>query len=122
MDKNILLLKGALQKDFPAILRKEGLQLKLLVGKPIGFEHQGGIILPDHDVAFVGDFQGPGEIEAEAQGNRGSADGGFFGLPDFILGVAKPGEPIEGDIVQAVKHGELKAPYEGWTPVLPLQG
>jgi hypothetical protein len=60
--------------------------------------------LPDHDVAFVGDFQGPGEIEAEAQGIRGAVDAGLFGLPDFILGVAKPGEPIKADIIQAVKH------------------
>ena len=84
------------------------MKLEVLVGKPIGFEHQAGILLPDHDVAFVGDFQGPGEIEAEAQRIRGAVDAGLLGLPDFIFGVAKPGQPIKADIVQAVKHGSLK--------------
>jgi hypothetical protein len=40
MDKDVFPLKGTLQEDFLAVFRKEGLQLKLLIGKPIGFEHQ----------------------------------------------------------------------------------
>ena len=38
MDKDILPLKDALQKDFLVIFRKEDLQLELLFGKPIGFQ------------------------------------------------------------------------------------
>ncbi len=38
MDENVFPLKGSLQKDFLVIFRKEGLQLELLLRKPIGFE------------------------------------------------------------------------------------
>ena len=38
MDEDILPFKGALQKDFLVIFRKEGVQVELLVGEPIGFQ------------------------------------------------------------------------------------
>jgi hypothetical protein len=64
-------------------------------------------LFPDDDVPFVRLLQRPGEVEAEAQGSGSAADAGLFGLPDFVLGVAESGKPIEGNIVEAVKHGKL---------------
>ena len=63
-------------------------------------------------MAFIRGFQGPGEIEVQAQGIRGTPDGGLLGLPDFIFGVAEAGEPIQGNIIEAVKHGDaMKEEY-----------
>jgi hypothetical protein len=38
MDKDVLPLKGSLQKDFLAILRIKSLQVEFLLRKPIGLQ------------------------------------------------------------------------------------
>ena len=91
MDKDILPFKNTLQHYYRMILGKEDLQIELLFREPIGFEGYSRLPLTDDYSAFVRLLQGPGEIEAKAQGIRGAADGGFLSLPDFIFRVTEPG-------------------------------